>query len=464
MTAVAVLAVLVILGLAVPIDAYRYTIFVGSSSTRTLPAGATNVTVTLWGAGGGGASTLYCGAGGGSGAAIMNRTVDTSAWANVGAVQWVITVGQGGAASPGNLGSALGGYGGDGGATTLVALGADSTQLFSATAYGGGGGAALSVNATRGCKGGAGGGAASSAQGTVPGTGTPPGSADNDSTAPAHEGTTVGDIKAGGAGAGFGFESYDGSPRVNGAGWSSPGRSFDSGYGHYDYERGCSSRGGAAGFNGAGGRGRYYDSTCWSVAPNTGAGGGSAFVCGPLRYYVDSPGSSGGAIIEYDYAVAPTPSPTPSVTPSRSPTPSPSTTSTPSATPSSQPLTQTGVWFISPINDKNLTPQDDGSVASLWYDPSYHSKWTVTRLSNGKYTVKSTYKNCYLTGHAASPDGYVRCESSTPGTNGEWTISIAPNDEWTFKSVHNTYMGTTSGGVIYLNQNSGLYWTKYSSA
>ncbi|BCU03865.1 fascin-like protein [Pandoravirus japonicus] len=433
-------------------DAYRYSVFVGTSTTVDVPPTATNVKVTLWGGGGGGASSVHCGAGGGSGAAIMNRSVESTAWSGLPNVQWFVSVGQGGAPSNGTVGSAHGGNGGD---TSLVVLSMGITQLYHLTAYGGGGAAALSNGGIYGCQGGAGGGADSAAQGVIPGSGNPPGAADDDTSAPARQGEMVGDIKAGGAGAGSAFLEPS-VPYVDGAAWTSPGHNQAPGRGVNDYLVGCASHGGAAGFGGASGNGKTFDSPCWTTPPNTGAGGGSSYVCGgAIRYHADSAGSSGGAIIEYDYDVAPSPSPTPSRSPTRTPSPSPTRSPSPSPTPSSQPWSQ-WVTFVSPITGKQLTAQDDGSVASLWYGASPKEKWTVARLSNGKYTIKS-YANRYL---GADPGGWVRADATSVGAWEQWNILIGPDNQWTFKSTHGTYMGTTTVGVVYLNSNADLYWTK----
>jgi hypothetical protein len=445
-------AFLLFLCCAASVDAYRHTAFIGSSTTWTPPSGATDFSVTLWGGGGGAASVRLCGGSGGGGATILNRTVNSANWNIVpSAAQWLIAVGAGGAGLIDPPGGVIveEGTGGDGGPTIVQAVHPNGTVLATLTAYGGGG--AYAQFDRRGCRGGAGGGALSSAVGTTPGTGSPPGAANYDLLAASQEGALIADIKAGGAGAGASFINGNVStPFIHGAGWTVGTRHFEGGVG--DQSIACFSWGGAAGYNGIGGPGSRGGAQTPPPA-NSGSGGGTAYICPPYKYSEDASGAAGGVIIEYNHPMLPTPS----VTPTRSPTPS----ITPS--PSSQPLTQTGVWFISPINVKNLTPQDDGSVASLWYEPSYKEKWTVARLANGKYTFRG-FNGCYLTAHAASPDGYVRCESTTPGTNGQWTVLIGPENNWTFKSVHNTYMGTTFAGVIYLNQNSGLYWTKYSTA
>nr|UMO79995.1 Fascin-like incomplete domain containing protein [Pandoravirus aubagnensis] len=443
-------------------DAYRYALVINASSTVALPAGATDVMVTLWGAGGGGASTNYCGAGGGSGATILNRTINVVSWGvPVEAVQWTATVGQGGAGSSGFY---VAGYGADGGETTLVAHGPTGAKLFEATAYGGGGAVALPDADRRGCTGGAGGGQASSASGAVPGSGIPSGAVDNNNASAPAEGALVGDVKAGGAGAGHGFALNNVNDSfVDGASWTGTDRVSAGGAGIRD--DGCRAWGGAAGFGGAGGRGRGHSRICATPLPNSGAGGGSAYVCAPTKQYADSRGADGGIVIEYEYPIAPTPSSsrtpssTPSPTASRSATPSrtPTSSATPSISrsPTPQPFTQT-VTLVSPISGKQLTPQEDGSVASLWYGASYKEKWTVTRLTNGKYTLRG-FNGRYL---GADPGGWVRAEATSVGSWEQWDILINAGDLWTLKSVHGTYMGTTAAGVIYLNGDSTLYWTK----
>jgi hypothetical protein len=439
-------------------DAYRYSVFLSESSVWAPPAGSSDISVTLWGAGGGGASTSVCGAGGGSGAAILNRTVGDAAWSvPPSSVDWVVVVGQGGAGLRAYSGTA--GTAGNGGNTVLMALDANGTALFTATAYGGGGAYASFPSRTQ-CHGGGGGGSLSAASGPTPGSGNPPGAADADPLAGAVQGATVGDVKAGGAGAGYGYNGGNlEQPFIQGAPWTSPGRDWPGGTGvNFVVNGRCISWGGAAGFNGKGGRGAMAGSLTEAPPANSGSGGGSGTVCPPGGAdSLDMTGAAGGIIIEYNHPIAPTPSntPSPSVTPSRTPSPS----VTPSSTP--QPLSQY-VTFVSPITGRHLTAQDNGAVASLWVNPTIKEKWTVTRLANGKYTVRA-HNGRYLSAHAASPDGYVRCESTSVGAAEQWTMLIAPGNEWTFKSTYNTYMGTTSGGTIYLNNVASLYWTKYDA-
>nr|UMO78474.1 Fascin-like incomplete domain containing protein [Pandoravirus belohorizontensis] len=345
---------------------YHYTVFVPASQVWSAPPNATNVTVTLWGGGGASTVNVYCGAGGGSGAAIIGRSTGSDAWGlPIQEVQWAITVGQGGAPrDPGQYDPIYsGGTAGDGGATVVVATGPDSTELFRATAYGGGGAKVTDPNEERACQGGGGGGASSSAVGPVPGGGTPMGGVDNNPVGPPTEGAMVGDVKAGGAGAGYGFVGGDFvQPFNRGAGWTSPGRAWSGGSGHLTVA--CYGWGGAAGFNGNGGNAVFTSAT--RPAPNSGSGAGSCITCtnGFVYEEGDATGAAGGVLIEYDHPVAPSPSttPTPSVTPTRSPTPSRTPSMTP--TPSMQPFSQL-VTLVSPISGKQLTPQEDGSVASL---------------------------------------------------------------------------------------------------
>ncbi|AVK75293.1 Fascin-like incomplete domain containing protein [Pandoravirus quercus] len=439
---------------AVTTDAYHYTILVGTTQTWSAPVGATNVTLTLWGGGGGGATSMYCGASGGSGAAIIGRATGSDAWGlAASSVQWNVTVGAGGAGLANNPTTTIyGGTGGNGGNTLVVATAPNGTELFRAVAYGGGGAKASGTGQTRACQGGAGGGQDSQAAGPTPGGGVPPGGVDNNPVGPSTEGAMVDDVKAGGAGAGYGFVGGDfTAPFVRGANWTSPGRSWVGGNG-YSID-GCFAWGGAAGLNGNGGPGQI--STPTYPAANSGSGGGSAILCigGDLagKHSADSPGASGGVIIEYDHPAAP--SATPTRSPSRSPTPS--VTPSLSPTPSAQPLSQL-ITLVSPISGKQLTPQEDGSVASLWVGASYKEKWTAARLASGKYTFRG-FNGKYL---GANPGGWVRAEATSVGSWEEWDVIINAGNQWTLKSVHGTYMGTTVAGVIYLNDNASLYWTK----
>nr|UDO47158.1 fascin-like domain motif-containing [Pandoravirus massiliensis] len=439
--------------------AYRYSVVLTGSQIWSLPPGASNVSVTLWGGGGGASTSRTCGASGGSGAAIIDRSTNSQSWdVALDAVQWSLVVGAGGAGMPTSFSTELfGGIAGNGGDTSVVATAPDGTELFRAVAYGGGGASASRFDQPRACQGGAGGGEASAASGPVPGGGTPSGGVDNNPVGPPTEGAMVGDVKAGGAGAGYGF--VDGNvlnPISRGADWNSPGRSW--GGGHGSATSACFAWGGAAGLNGDGGWRQDYIPRY--PPANSGSGGGSAMVCNSgtsyaAKYYDDASGASGGIIIDYDHPIAPTPSTTPS--PSRTPSSTPTRSPTPSITPSptAQPLSQL-VTLVSPISGKQLTPQEDGSVKSLWYGASYKEKWTVARLPNGKYTFRG-FNNRYL---GANPGGWVRAEAASVGSWEQWDVLINAGNRWTLKSVHGTYMGTTVAGVIYLNNDASLYWTK----
>ncbi|AVK77396.1 Fascin-like incomplete domain containing protein [Pandoravirus macleodensis] len=455
-TALSVIAFVLFCQSPVAIDAYHYSVFVQESRTWAPPANATNIVVTLWGAGGGSSTTLYCGAGGGGGATILGRAVDPTGWpVSVDGASWMLTVGKGGLPPPAG---SLQAVAGNGGATSVAVVAPGGAVLFNATAYGGGGGSSSSAVSRDGCQGGAGGGEASSAVGTVPGTGNPSGGADDDRLAAPKEGAMVGDVKAGSAGAGYGYVGGNiDQPFTTGAQWYVSGRLWYGGEGRKIAP--CRSWGGGAAYNGRGGFGSNNaggPGLFPRLPPaNSGSGAGSAESCVLYEMDKDVPGADGAIIIEYDHPIAPTPSTSP--TPSRTPSPSATRSPTPSTSPSptAQPLTQL-ITLVSPISGKQLTPQDDGSVKSLWYGASYKEKWTVARLSNGKYTFKS-FANRYL---GADPGGWARADATSVGSWEQWDVIINAGNQWTLKSVHGTYMGTTVAGVVYLNGDSTLYWTK----
>ncbi|AGO85021.2 Fascin-like protein [Pandoravirus salinus] len=417
------------------VDAYRYSVPLTGSQMWTAPAGASNVAVTLWGGGGGASTSIVCGASGGSGAAIIGRSTGSNAWdVPVESVQWSVTVGAGGAGAPTTFSTEFyGAVAGDGGETVVVATAPNGTELFRAVAYGGGGAKSTGFNSARACQGGGGGGQASSASGPAPGSGVPSGGVDNNPTGPPTEGATVGDVKAGGAGAGYGFVGGNTlNPFGRGANWNSPGRTWVGG--ESSATTACFAWGGAAGFNGDGGWRQDY--VARYPAANSGSGGGSAMICNSgnsyaSKYYNDASGASGGAVIEYDHPVGPTPSPSPS--------------------PSGQLIT-----LVSPISGRQLTAQDNFNVASLWYGASPKEKWIAARLPSGKYTFKS-FAGRYLGAH---PGGWVRAEATAADSWEQWDVSVTAGNRWTLKSTHGTYMGTTAAGVVYLNDNADLYWTK----
>jgi hypothetical protein len=448
--AIATLLLVVCCCWAVPGEAYRYSVFVtASTATWTVPPGASDISLTLWGGGGGAASLQPCAGSGGSGATILNRTANDATWGILPSnAQWEIVIGQGGAGSTTWSPPYVGG---DGGATAVRAIHPNGTVLVEMTAYGGGGANAGPAYPGGGptCRGGAGGGASSSAVGTTPGGGVPSGGVDNSDYNQPQQGQLVGDIKAGGAGGGANF-TYGTTTDLylDGADWTVGNRQFTGGQGSLDLY--CISWGGAAGYNGNGASGATIITNA-NAAPNSGAGGGTALMCSPTRHMQDGAGGSGGVIIEYNHPVGPTPSATRTPAPSRTPSTTPS--------PSSQPLSQL-ITLVSSISGKHLTPADDGStVQSLWTVPTYKEKWTATRLANGKYAFKG-FNGRYLTAFSASPDGYVECQATSIGSDQQWTVIIGPSNLWTLKSAYNTYLGATTGGVVYLNNNADLVWTK----
>ncbi|AGO82983.1 Fascin-like protein [Pandoravirus dulcis] len=396
------------------VDGHRYSVLLGWSQTWSLPANATNVAVTLWGGGGGAASTESCGAGGGSGAAILARPAGDAQWGvDTAQVQWTLTVGEGGAplATPN-----LGGLAGDGGSTTVVAAAPNGTELFRATAYGGGGAYALFSNNKRGCKGGAGGGSASAAVGTEPGAGNPKGAADNNPLAAATEGALVGDVKAGGAGAGYGYRyNVDSQPFTAGAPWTSPGRQWLGGPGTH-VEFGCTGWGGAAGFNGNGGN----DQDGVTVPPPfaSGSGGGSAHVCRSGRAFQDSRGAGGGVLIEYTHPMSPV------------------------------------VALRSSTNGKYLTAHSYSGVSANAATVQAWERWAAVRLDDGKYAFRS-WQNKYL---KANPTDSIEASAAVASTWEQFEVVLKGTDRWSLKNHYGKYVVAAADGFVLSTTDANHFW------
>lgn len=439
------------LWVAAPADAYRYSVFVGASRTWTPPVNATNIAVTLWGGGGGASTTRFCGASGGSGAAIINRSVGDTCWpVSSQDVEFEIVIGQGGA---GWANDYFGGVAGDGQPTTVSGRLANGTELFYAAAYGGGGAKSADLSTRRGCQGGGGGGAASSAVGPTPGSGNPPGGVDNNAAGLPTEGAMIDDVKAGGAGAGYGFTDDDAeTPYTKGADWTSPGRHWSGAQGSSTF--GCSTWGGAAGFNGDGGPAHNAGIGLFP-APNSGSGGGSALSCtSTQKSGTDDAGASGGAIIEYDLPYGPSPSATPSVTPSSSPTPSPSVTPTISASPTSIPSYSTFalVW---PPTGKYLSCTSGGQVSARATVYGGGEAWTASRAQGEVYIL-----NCPMYGYlTAHEDGTFIAEQILYTVFNSYTITRMTNGMWVIKTYYGQYMQSNAAGDVFAGaQPAG--WTK----
>ncbi|WBR14561.1 Fascin-like domain-containing protein [Pandoravirus kuranda] len=403
--------------------AYRETVFVGASGNWTAPPSAVDVTVTLWGGGGGGAAGGSCGASGGSGAAIINRTTSDSTWGiPLGQVQWSIVVGHGGAPLHD---ARVGGTADSGGATTVVATAPNGTELFRATAYGGGGGTA-SHPSPYNCYGGAGGGANSSATGSIPGSGTPSGGTDYDPLGPPQEGAMVGDIKAGGAGSGHGFIGGNTSnPILRGASWTSPGRHWDGDGGRTKIDSFFGlmhSYGGAAGFNGNGGPPNADIGGAVREPPaNSGSGGASAVVV-PKFYswlYSHSPGAAGGAIIEYTQLI-------------------PST-----------------VAFQSSVSGKYLTAHSYSGVSANATVAQAWERWTAIRLANGKYAFRS-WQGKYL---KANPTYSAEATATVVNDWEQFDAIYLGSLRWTLKTHHDTYLAAAADGFVYCSNDATHYWT-----
>ncbi|AVK74553.1 Fascin-like protein [Pandoravirus quercus] len=418
---------------AVPIEAYRYTVFVDASRTWTPPVNATNIVVSLWGGGGGGSSTSYCGASGGSGAAIINRSVGDACWLVAPQdVEFTITVGQGGAGWT----QGVAGVAGNGKPTIVSGRLANGTQLFYAVAYGGGGAKSVSKFDGARCQGGGGGGAASSAVGPVPGGGNPPGAADNNLLGLSAEGAMIDDVKAGGAGAGYGF--IDGVPQwpyTKGADWHSPGRNWTGGQGGYSVA--CAFWGGAAGFNGNGGPGQYAAAP-EAAPPNSGSGGGSATACAttPEKIGEDGAGASGGAIIEYDLPYGPSPSPTPS--PSATPSITPS--------PSSIPAVST-FGLVWPPTGKYLSCAWGGAVSASATAYGAGEVWYAERAADGTYLVQCNDINRYLT---AQGDGTFTADQIVPIATNFYSIERTLGGLWIVKGTYyGKYIHANAAGDVF---------------
>jgi hypothetical protein len=389
---------------AAPVEALSQSVFFNQSTTAwTMPRTASNVKVTLYGGGGGSAITLDCAAGGGSGGAIANRTVNVAPWTGymcLDAVTWNITIGAGGA--PGtNLG-------GNGGATSIVATAPNGTELFRVTAYGGGGAQASGI-----CCGGGGAGSDGSATNVGGGAGNPEGP--GGCYMPPVQGTEAGDFKAGGTGLYVNREALP--PTLNGAGWNGLGVNWGSTRGYWDGY--CISAAGAAGFGGKGGNGDEVSDPV-DAAPNSGAGGGTVFSCNYPGNPVEGWGGSGGATIAFDYtAVSPSPSPPPSTM-----------TSNLKAVP----------------NLKWLTAQANGVAVANVTTAGTNEAFQFVKQSNGKWTVRNTGRNKYMTVTATG----VTVSSTTAGVSEQFDLAVdgANRNMWTIKSSAGTYLAADSNGAV----------------
>ncbi|AVK75303.1 Fascin-like protein [Pandoravirus quercus] len=409
------LALVALLGCAAgPAHGHRYSVLFRASQTWSLPSNATNVVVSLWGGGGGGSSTGFCTAGGGSGSAVMFRAAGDATWpVPVNQVQWSIVTGGGGW---GLNSPTYGGAAGNGGNTVVVATAPNGTELFRAAAYGGGGGYSIITTTRRGCQGGAGGGATSGAIGTYPGGGSPRGAADDNPLAAPQEGATIGDVKAGGAGAGYGY-AYDtlSMPFTVGAGWTSPNRQWAGGQGQVVIP--CYGSGGAAGFNGNGGDSQT--AVPKSPPPNSGSGGGSAYLCYPTRLYADSNGAAGGALIEYTHPVSPV------------------------------------VGLRSSVSGKYLTAHSYSGVSAAATSIQAWEQWTAIRLDNGKYNFRS-WQDKFL---KANPTDSVEASSTTASTWEQFEVIEQAPDRWSLKNHYGKYVVAAADGFVLSTTDADHYWT-----
>jgi hypothetical protein len=389
-----------------PADALSQSVFFNQSAAAwTMPRTASNVKVTLHGGGGGSAISGSCVAGGGSGAAIANRVVNVASWADyvcLDAVAWNITIGAGGA--PGTF------QGGNGGATSIVAIAPNGTELLRITAYGGGGGDAGGT-----CCGGGGGGSQSSANNANGGSGNPAGA--SGCSMPPVQGATVGDTKAGGSGL---YVTRAEPSTLTGAAWNGLGVDWGSRQAYWDED--CIAAVGAAGFGGmAGGAdGVVLSLSDINAAPNSGAGGGTKASCVFPGTADLGWGGSGGATISYDYTpVSPSPSPPPS--------------------------TMTANLKAVP-NLKWLTAQADGTAVANVATAGTNEAFQFVKQSNGKWTVRNTGRNRYM---SITSTG-VTVSSTTAGSSEQFDLTVdgASRNMWTIKSALGTYLAADSNGAV----------------
>lgn len=80
----------------------------------------------------------------------------------------------------------------------------------------------------------------------------------------------------------------------------------------------------------------------------------------------------------------------------------------------------------------------------------------MNRLTSGECTFEA-FNGRYL---GANPAGWVHADAASASAWEQCDVLINRGDQWTIKSAHGTYMGTTAAGVICLNDDSTLYWTK----
>lgn len=413
---------------AAPAGAQRYRYIVRSPHTWTAPVGAVNMTVSVWGAGGGASGTGLCAAGGGSGSAVINRPLgDLNMGIPASQIQWSFVVGKGGSGYYGSYQLDLVyAQAGDGGVSTVTAKAPNGTQLFRASGYGGGG-ALVMWNIRTGCWGGAGGGANSSAVGRMPGLGVPSGGTDEVAGAPPTEGAMVGDVKAGGAGAGFGF--VDGNlenPILHGAPWSStPGWNWDGGWGYTTWSPSDGfgfARGGAAGFFGPGGQAQT-DYVTQDPPYNSGSGGGSRLAYPGMRYHIhyNAPGADGGAIVEYALRMPPV------------------------------------LTFKSSASNKYLTAHSYSGVSANATVAQTWEKWFAVPLADGKYAFRS-WQGKYL---KANPTKSVEATATAIGTWEQFTpVNVYHTlARWAFQTHHGTYLSAAPDGFVLCGTDPAHYWT-----
>lgn len=152
-----------------------------------------------------------------------------------------------------------------------------------------------------------------------------------------------------------------------------------------------------------------------------------------------------------------TPSPT-MVTASPSPsmvTASPTRSRSPTPSVSTMPVVQLVGMRSSALNYALSANQATGEVRTDQFSFVESARWTLTRLANGKYTIKSPYGR-YL---SAQPDGSIIADRLVADLWEQFTLEGTHNLYFDIKTYHGAYMiSDTSLEVFAVTYVSSLFW------
>lgn len=146
-----------------------------------------------------------------------------------------------------------------------------------------------------------------------------------------------------------------------------------------------------------------------------------------------------------------TASPTPSMvtaSPTRSRSPTPSVTTLPA-------VRLVGMRSSALNYALSVTDQATGQVATNQFSFVESARWTLTRLANGKYTIRSPYGR-YL---SAQPDGSIIADRLVADLWEQFTLEGTHNLYYDIKTYHGAYMiSDTSLAVFAVTYESSLFW------